>query len=226
MNAAIMTRPHVTLKLATSLDGRIATASGESKWITSPEARAEVQRLRAATQAVIVGAGTARADDPELLARTEPPPQRQPLRVVVDTEFSLKPTARLFANFDRGRVLIIGALDADAAARAGLERAGAQTAAVARGPVGIDAEAALEHLAAEGIERVLVEGGGVLAASLLAADAVDRLEWFRAPIILGGDGRPAVAALGLTKLAEASAWRRIALRELGPDLWESYERVS
>jgi len=221
-----MSRPHVTLKLATSLDGRIATASGESRWITGEASRAEVQKLRAAAQAVMIGAGTARADDPELLARTEPPPRRQPLRVVLDTEFSLAPRGRLFASFDRGPVLIIGAADAPESARAALQAAGAQTAAVARGPVGIDAEAALDLLAAEGIERVLVEGGGVLAASLLGADAVDRLEWFRAPIVLGGDGRPSVAALELARLAEAPAWRRVALRELGPDLWESYERAT
>lgn len=223
---ANMPRPHVTLKLATSLDGRIATASGESRWITSPESRAAVQQLRAAAQAVMVGAGTARADDPELLARTEPPPLRQPLRVVLDTEFSLPPRGRLFSSLDRAPLLVIGALDADANARAGLEAAGARTAAVARGPVGIDAEAALDRLGAEGIAQVLVEGGGVLAASLIAADAVERLEWFRAPIILGGDGRPAVAALALGRLAEAPTWRRVALRELGPDLWESYERAS
>lgn len=221
-----MSRPHVTLKLATSLDGRIATASGESRWITSEASRAEVQRMRAAASAVMIGAGTARADDPELLARTEPLPQRQPLRVVLDTEFSLTPRGRLFESLDRGPVLIIGALDAAPEARAALEAAGAQTATVSRGPVGIDAEAALDLLAAEGVARVLVEGGGVLAASLLGADAVDRLEWFRAPIVLGGDGRPSVAALALARLSEAPAFRRVALRELGPDVWESYERAT
>lgn len=223
---ANMARPHVTLKLATSLDGRIATASGESRWITSPESRAEVQRLRAAAQAVMVGAGTARADDPELFARTEPPPPRQPLRVVLDTGFSLRPHGRLFSALDRAPLLIIGAPDADPKARAALEAAGAQTAVAPRAPAGIDVEAALDRLGADGIAAVLVEGGGVLAASLIAADAADRLEWFRAPVILGGDGRPSVAALALSRLADAPAWRRVALRELGPDLWESYERAS
>jgi len=221
-----MNRPCVTLKLATSLDGRIATASGESRWITGEAARAEVQCMRAASQAIMIGAGTARADDPELLARTEPPPQSQPLRVILDTEFALPPSGRLFDSLDRAGLLVIGAVDAPAANRAALDAAGARTAAVARGPVGVDAEAALEVLRTEGVERVLVEGGGQLAASLLGADAVDHLEWFRAPMILGGDGAPSVAALALTRLSEARVWRRVALAELGPDLWESYERAS
>lgn len=182
--------------------------------------------MRAASQAIMIGAGTARADDPELLARTEPPPQSQPLRVILDTEFALPPSGRLFDSLDRAGLLVIGAVDASATNRAALDAAGARTAAVARGPVGVDAEAALEVLRTEGVERVLVEGGGQLAASLLAADAVDRLEWFRAPMILGGDGAPSVAALALTRLSEARVWRRVALAELGPDLWESYERAS
>jgi len=221
-----MNRPRVTLKLATSLDGRIATASGESRWITSEAARAEVQKLRAAHDAVMIGAGTARADDPELLARTEPPPKRQPVRVVLDTEFSLTPRGRLFETLDRATLLVIGAADGDAARRRALDDAGARTEGVARGPVGIDAEAALAVMLGHGIERVLCEGGGQLAASLIAAEVVDRVEWFRAPIVLGAEGRPGVAALALSSLAAAPRFSRVALRELGPDIWESYERVS
>lgn len=221
-----MVRPHVTLKLATSLDGRIATASGESRWISSEQSRAQVQVMRARVDAVMIGAGTARADNPELLARLEPAPARQPLRVVLDTEFSLPLKTRLFASLDRAALLIIGAIDAETSGRSALEAAGARTGAVARGPVGIDAEAALELLALEGVKSVLVEGGGQLAASLCTADAVDRLEWFRAPIMLGADSMPSVAALALARLSEAPTWRRVAIRELGPDLWESYERAS
>lgn len=216
----------MTLKLATSLDGRIATASGESRWITGEASRAEVQRLRGEAQAVMIGGGTARADDPELLARSDPPPRRQPVRVVLDTEFSLAPCGRLFDTLDRATLLIIGASDGDKARRQALEAAGARTEGVSRGPVGIDAEAALAVLWHRGIERVLCEGGGQLAASLLAAEVVDRLEWFRAPIVLGAEGRPGVGLLALTQLSQASRWRRVALRELGPDIWESYERVS
>ncbi|MBP6688754.1 MAG: RibD family protein [Hyphomonadaceae bacterium] len=221
-----MKRPQVTLKLATSLDGRIATGAGESRWITGEAARAEVQKLRAAHDAVLIGSGTARADDPELLARTTPPPLRQPVRVVLDTEFSLAPLGRLFATLDRATLLVIGAGDGDEARRKALEDAGARTAVVARGPLGVDADAALAAMVEHGVERVLCEGGGQLAASLIAAEVVDRLEWFRAPIVLGGEGRPGVAALALSSLADAPRFNRVALRDVGPDIWESYERVS
>jgi diaminohydroxyphosphoribosylaminopyrimidine deaminase/5-amino-6-(5-phosphoribosylamino)uracil reductase len=219
-----MHRPHVTLKLATSLDGRIATATGESRWITGEASRAEVQKLRAAHDAVLVGSATVTADDPELLARTTPPPKRQPVRVVLDTEFSIPARGRLFDTLDRATLLVIGAADGDAARRAALEAAGARTAGVARGPLGTDAEAALGLMLEHGIERVLCEGGGQLAASLIAAEVVDRIEWFRAPIVLGAEGRSGVAALALSSLADAPQFKRVALRELGPDIWESYER--
>jgi diaminohydroxyphosphoribosylaminopyrimidine deaminase/5-amino-6-(5-phosphoribosylamino)uracil reductase len=145
---------------------------------------------------------------------------------VLDTEFSLGPSGRLFETLDRATLLIIGAADGDKSRRDALETAGARTEGVSRGPVGIDAEAALAALWDHGVERVLCEGGGRLAASLLAAEVVDRLEWFRAPIVIGAEGRPGVGPLALTQLSQASRWRRVALRELGPDIWESYERVS
>lgn len=220
-----MTRPHVTLKIATSLDGRIAVASGESRWITGPEARAEVQKLRRDVNAIMIGAGTARADDPELLARTEPPPRRQPLRVVLDTGLSLAPQGRLFASLDRAKLLIIGGEGADPARQAALQAAGAETALVKQGAAGVDAEAALALLAERGIGRVMVEGGGKLAASLILAGAIDRIEWMRAPIVLGEEGRAAIGRLMVQRVSEAPAWRRVAFRALGPDLWESYERV-
>src|SRR5262245_16912363 len=108
-----MARPFVTLKLATSLDGRIATAAGESRWITSEQARAEVQTLRASHDAVMIGAGTAWADDPQLLARTDPPPARQPLRVVLDSNLNLPPAGRLFDTLSQAPLLVIGADDAE-----------------------------------------------------------------------------------------------------------------
>jgi len=219
-----MPRPHVTLKLATSLDGRIATASGESRWITGEAARAEVHRMRASVDAVMIGAGTARADDPSLLAHTEPLPTKQPARVVVTSRFDIPVEGKLFADLDQSPLIIFGGERAKPAVQAIFESTGAKVERIAGESV--DIAAVLSRLSELGISTVLAEGGGQLAASLLAAKAVDRLEWFRAPIILGGDGKPAVAALVLGSLADASAWQRIALRELGPDLWESYERVS
>src|SRR5262245_10314449 len=103
-----MSRPHVTLKLATSLDGKIATATGESQWITGPEARAMVHRMRAAASVVMIGAETARADNPSLLARTEPPSPRQPMRAVVTSRLNLLPQGRLFEHLDIAPLIVFG----------------------------------------------------------------------------------------------------------------------
>lgn len=219
-----MDRPYVTLKLATSLDGRIATASGESRWITGEAARAEVQKLRAAHDVVMIGAGTARSDNPSLLARTEPPADRQPKRVVLSKAFNIPIDGRLFESIHQSPLIVLGGASGPESAR--LLNAGAKVGHIINdGPV--DVALALHALWLEwDVKSVLVEGGGHLAASLIAAEAVDRVEWFRAPIVLGAEGRPGVAALTLDSLAAAPAFRRVALRELGPDIWESYERVS
>ena len=220
-----MPRPRVTLKLATSLDGRIATAAGESQWITGEASRAEVQRLRAAYDAVLVGAETVRADNPSLLARTEPAPAKQPTRVVVTTRLEIAPDAKMFGDVAIAPVIVFGAPRVSPARHAILEAMGARIEAVETGLGGVDMSAVLERLAALGIGSMLVEGGGKIAASLIAAGAVDRIEWFRAPLILGGDGRPAIADLTYDALADAPRFKRVALRELGPDVWESYERA-
>ena len=220
-----MPRPRVTLKLATSLDGRIATAAGESQWITGEASRAEVQRLRAAHDAVLVGAETVRKDNPSLLARTQPEPAKQPARVVVTTRLDIPPDAKMFGDVARAPVIVFGVPRVSPARHAILEAMGARIEAVETGLGGIDMSAVLERLAALGIGSVLVEGGGKIAASLIAADVVDRIEWFRAPLVLGGDGRPAIADLTYDALADAPRFKRVALRELGPDVWESYERT-
>ena len=218
-----MTRPKVTLKLATSLDGRIATASGESQWITGERSRAMVHEMRAAHDAVMIGAETARADNPSLLARTDPPATRQPLRVIVTSRLGIPLEGKFLDGVSP--LVVFSAERASPAKHAILEAAGARIEQVAGGPNGLDMAAVLERLGALDVESVLVEGGGKLAASLIAANAVDRLEWFRAPMLLGAEGRPAVASLALARLVDAPTWRRVAVRELGPDLWESYERA-
>ncbi|HYD73080.1 MAG TPA: RibD family protein [Candidatus Binatia bacterium] len=220
-----MPHPRITLKLATSLDGRIATASGESRWITGEAARAQVQKLRASHDAVMIGAETARRDDPSLLARAEGV-ALQPARIVLTSRFDIPFEGKLFENLADSPLIVFGAERANPARQAILEGAGARVEPVPATDGGIDIGAVLARLDALNFGSVLAEGGGKLAAALIAADAVARIEWFRAPLLLGAEGKPAVAALALAKLADAPRYGRVALRELGPDIWESYERVS
>ena len=212
----------VTLKLATSLDGRIATATGESRWITGPEARAEVHRLRAAHDAVLVGVETALADDPELTVRLDGYAGRQPARVVLDSRQRIPLTAKLVQTALTVPTYILCTTPPSES----LIAAGVRVLQVE--PVGDgrpDLAATLAALAAEDLERVMVEGGGQAAASFLRCGLVDRIEWFRAPLLLGAEGRPAVGELGLDALAAAPRFRRVFVQEVGEDLWEHYERV-
>lgn len=205
----------VTLKLATSLDGRIATASGESRWITGEAARLEGHRLRAAHDAILVGVETVLADDPELTARLPGRPVDQPLRVVLDSRLRTPPTAKVASG---GDTLIVTAAEPLAVGTAVVE----QVAAEAGRP---SVAAVLAVLKRRGVSSVLIEGGGQVAASFLRAGLVDQLEWFRAPILLGGEGRPCVAALALARLSDAPKVRRLAVEPCGDDLWERYERL-
>ncbi len=205
----------VTLKVATSLDGRIATATGESRWITGEAARLEGHRLRAAHDAILVGVETVLADDPELTARLPGRPVDQPLRVVLDSRLRTPPTAKIASGGD-SLILTVA------------EPAPVGTAIVERIEADGDrpsAAACLSALRRRGVSSVLIEGGGQVAASFLRAGLVDRLEWFRAPILLGGEGRPCVAALALARLSDAPRFRRLAVEPCGDDLWERYERI-
>lgn len=217
-------RPRVTLKTATSLDGRIATASGESRWITGEPARAAVHLLRGAHDGVLIGAETAAIDDPELTVRTDPPPAGQPLRVVLDSRLRLSVTSRLIRTLAVAPLLVVTARDADAGQAARLQAEGVRIARVPRNLDGLDLGEALAAIAAEGVRTLLVEGGGRVAASFVAADLVDRIEWFRAPLLLGAGGRPALGDLTYPALADAPRFTRVAVRETGPDLWETYVR--
>lgn len=210
----------VTLKLATSLDGRIATATGESRWITGPEARAEAHRLRAAHDAVLVGVDTALTDDPELTVRLDGHAGPQPARVVLDSRQRLPITAKLVQS---ARIVPTYVVSTEAP-RPDLVQAGVRVLQVeAVGDGRPELQAAVRALAAEGLARVMVEGGGQVAGSFLRCGLVDRIEWFRAPIVLGGEGRPGIGALALVELAAAPRFRRTEVRTVGEDLWERYE---
>jgi diaminohydroxyphosphoribosylaminopyrimidine deaminase/5-amino-6-(5-phosphoribosylamino)uracil reductase len=208
----------VTLKLATSLDGRIATACGESKWITGEAARTEGHRLRAAHDAILVGVETVLADDPALTVRLSSSPEGrrdQPLRVILDSQLR---TPSL-AEAARAGCLILTCAEPRPVRRAQIERV--EAGDDGRPTVG----AVLAALDKRGIRSILIEGGGQVAASFLRAGAVSVIEWFRAPILLGGDGRSGVASLALENLASAPKFRRISVAPLGDDLWERYERI-
>jgi len=212
----------ITLKLATSLDGRIATASGESRWITGEDARAAVHRLRAAHDAVVVGVETALADDPELTVRTPGYSGPQPARVVLDSRQRLADGCKLVATARDIPTYVV----ATGPAQGRLTAAGVRVLTVpALGEDRPELASVVRALAAEGLSRLFVEGGGQVAASFLRCGLVDALEWFRAPLLIGGEGRPAVGALALSALSGAPRFKRIDVQALGPDIWERYERI-
>ena len=215
----------VTLKLATSLDGRIATASGESRWITGPAAREQVHRLRALHQAVLIGVETAIADDPELTVRLPGFVGVQPVRVVLDSRQRLPLTSKLV--LDAGRLATVVITGQNPNNR--LTDAGVTVLQVPESDGRPEPRAALAalraHLPLGEASGVFIEGGGQVAASFLAAGLVDALEWFRAPIVLGDEGRPAVGAFVLKELAGAPRFRRVAVEAVGDDLWERYEKA-
>ncbi|HEY9233646.1 MULTISPECIES: RibD family protein [Phenylobacterium] len=212
----------ITLKLATSLDGRIATATGESRWITGPQARQATHRLRAEHDAVLVGVETALADDPELTVRLEGWSGRQPTRVVLDSRQRLADGCKLVATARDVPTYVVSTTPPEPR----LTDQGVRVLQVhAVGEERPELRDVVAALAEEGLVRLFVEGGGQVAGSFLRCGLVDRLEWFRAPIVIGGEGRPGIGALALSALADAPRLRRIEIREVGDDLWERYERI-
>lgn len=206
-------RPFVTLKLAATLDGRIATQSGESRWITGAESRECVHRMRRMSDAVMVGSGTAIADDPELTARRGDRLVRAPIRVLIDGGLRVPTTARMFGEIGEAWIVCGRGVGQGAAPRA------ARIFEVARDPEGhVDLREALAKLAEAGLTTVLVEGGGELAAALLRAELVDEVHWFLAPRLIGGDGRSALGALALARLGDALVLESLRIERSGPDL--------
>ena len=213
----------VTLKLATSLDGRIATASGESRWITGPQSREQVHRLRATHDAVVIGIETALADDPELTVRLPGYTGRQPARVVLDSRQRVTPASKLARTAREVPTYVIATGAPDPV----LIDAGIRVLTVAAvGNERPDLKSVVQVLGEHGLRNLFIEGGGQVAGSFLRCGLVDALEWFRAPILLGGEGRPAIGALAVAALAEAPHFRRVEVSQLGDDLWERYARVT
>ncbi|TVS04046.1 MAG: bifunctional diaminohydroxyphosphoribosylaminopyrimidine deaminase/5-amino-6-(5-phosphoribosylamino)uracil reductase RibD [Rhodobacteraceae bacterium] len=218
-------RPMVTLKLALTLDGRIATATGESCWITGPEARRAVHGLRASHDAVLVGAGTARADDPDLRVRGLGV-AHQPVRVVASARLNVPPSGRLGASAREAPVWLVHAPEAPAEAQTAWAGTGAELIACPDAGERLDMAAMLRALAARGLTRVLCEGGGALAAALLRADLTDELVIFAAGKIIGAEGRAGVGPLDLSALASAPRFELAALRHVGGDVLQHWRRLS
>ena len=204
-------RPFVALKLATSIDGRIADATGQSHWVSGDVARAYVHWLRAGFAAVAVGGNTARRDDPQLTVRGVVTPRVPPLRVVFDRRAHLASDATLARTARELPTWVAAAADAPDGDVARLEALGVR---VTRSP---DLAAALGELRRAGVESLLVEGGGALGGLLLAQGLVDRLYWIQAPIWLGNDGVAAFPGVVGSPLAAAPRWIPVERRELGAD---------
>jgi diaminohydroxyphosphoribosylaminopyrimidine deaminase/5-amino-6-(5-phosphoribosylamino)uracil reductase len=211
-------RPLVTLKLATTLDGRLATATGESQWITGEPARRAAHLLRGQSDAVLVGVGTVQADDPALTCRLPGVKHVPMVRVVADSHLRTRLTAALVATARDHPTWLIHREGAESERRQALQAAGVRLIEVGAGSMGVDAAAGLAALGAAGINRLLVEGGAQLAASLLRDRLVDRIVWFHAPGVIGGDGWPAAQAFGVRHLAGMPRFERVAERPCGGDM--------
>ncbi len=216
-------RPWLALKLATSFDGRIALANGESQWITSPAARARVHALRARFDAVLVGGGTARADDPLLTVRSFTP-LRQPVRVIAAAGLDL-PRGRLAASVSEVPLWLLHGPDAPKEARAYWRGTGAELIETSSTDQGVEPAALMRALGARGLTRVFCEGGGQFAAALMRAGFVDELIGFTAGVVLGGDGRAALGPLGLERLAEAPRYSLAATEVIGGDILHRWRRA-
>jgi diaminohydroxyphosphoribosylaminopyrimidine deaminase/5-amino-6-(5-phosphoribosylamino)uracil reductase len=230
-------RPLVTLKLATTLDGRIATRTGESRWITGEAARHAVHALRGQHDAVMVGVATVLADDPELTCRLPGYTQRPTVRIVADSALRTPLYSRLVASAHANPVWALYHTDSPVpdvppngdkpptrAQR--LSEAGARCILVPQGHGGIDLRQALCALGSRGLTRILVEGGARLASSLLMADLVDRIVWFHAPAVLGGDALASLAPLDVEILAQMKRFVPASHgpRRLGRDVMTEFSR--
>jgi diaminohydroxyphosphoribosylaminopyrimidine deaminase/5-amino-6-(5-phosphoribosylamino)uracil reductase len=211
--------PFVTLKLAASLDGKIATSNGDSHWISGDESRKTVHRLRNQVDAVLVGSGTVVADDPQLTCRLRG--GRNPWRVVLDRRLRISPGARLFLQDDPEKTLIVTSRRAPAHRVGALRARGAGVLLLAERNRKISWNALLKRLASLGIQSVLIEGGAAIAAAALRENAVDKILFFYAPKIIGGDGRPMIDDLGIRSVKRSLRVERLEVTRSGGDIMVS-----
>lgn len=216
----------ITLKVATSLDGKIATHAGHSQWITGPEARAEVHRIRSSHDAVLTGVGTVLADNPQMNVRGVEDSGRQPARIILDSTLRTQADAAIVTAQGGPTHFMASEQRCKPDRIEGMRAAGALVHLVAdeaeTGALGIDD--VCKQLSVLGFSSVMIEAGAKIAASFLIAGRVDRIEWFRAPMIIGGDGLPVFGGLDVADLSAAFRYQRTGVRSVGDDLWETYEK--
>ncbi len=218
-------RAFTVVKTAMSLDGRIAARDGSSQWITGAASRADAHRLRAESQAIVIGAGTALADRPRLTVRdADGPVHAQPLRVLLDATGRVPAEGPLFDPELAPTLVVTTERVPDDAQRSWLA-AGAKvlTVPAAATGAGVDLAATLEVLAGLGVLQALVEGGAALSGSLLDDGLADRLVTYVAPTVLGRDGRPALDLAGPARIADAPRWRLVDVARVGTDVRLDYE---
>jgi diaminohydroxyphosphoribosylaminopyrimidine deaminase/5-amino-6-(5-phosphoribosylamino)uracil reductase len=218
-------RPLITLKLASSLDGKIATTKGESQWLTGESARRAVHALRGRHDAVLAGVGTVLADDPELTCRIEGFRAAPLVRIVVDSHLRTPLLSKLVRGAAKHPLWFLHRNGADKLRIKALEGAGAKLIELPAAAAGIDLAAGMQALARNGLTRVLVEGGGTIAAGLLRAGLADRLAWFHAPCVIGDDGWPAAQAFGIGTLAQMPRFIPLARHRLGDDMLTEYKKA-
>ena len=216
-------RPFVILKAGMTLDGKVATATGESRWITGPLARQDVHRLRSQVDAVIVGVGTVLKDNPTLTARLSERPlrlaSRQPLRIVLDSQLRTPPTATVCTEQDRAKTLIVTTSRASASRRRGLERARVEVVSLPLKNSQVSFSALLTMLGKRGITSVLIEGGSTVNATALREKLVNRILFYLAPILMGGqDGKAVIGGRSPKRLAQALSLRHVTVRRIGEEL--------
>jgi diaminohydroxyphosphoribosylaminopyrimidine deaminase/5-amino-6-(5-phosphoribosylamino)uracil reductase len=213
-------RPLITLKIASSQDGKIATSSGESKWITESQSRLTGHRLRAQNDAILIGVKTALIDDPELTCRLPGLEDCSPVRLILDSNLHLPITSKLVMTAKLHPTWLITRNDNDEEYLSPYITNGVTIIGMPLSEDGkIDLIATFHELANRGLTRILVEGGSSLATSLMRLDLIDRIAWFQAPIFLGNDGVAAIKSLGIDDLEYAHKFRRISVSKSGNDLF-------
>jgi diaminohydroxyphosphoribosylaminopyrimidine deaminase / 5-amino-6-(5-phosphoribosylamino)uracil reductase len=218
-------RPLITLKLASTLDGKIATGTGKSQWITGPEARRMAHVLRGRNDAVLIGVGTAIADNPELTCRIVGFRESQIVRVVADSFLRTPLTSNLARTAGNTPLWFLICRRTDPSRRDAFIKLGATVIEIESGEMGINLIDGVKALALAGLTRVLVEGGGHMAASFIRADLVDRIAWLHAPAVMGGDGWPSVQGLGIPRLAMMPRFIPHRVTSLGPDTLTEFKRL-